>query len=300
MWRVAASHNRRRRSDASRLETRVKRFLTAGTLMNIDRLRDCVRANVGDITFAEAHALTGRSLTISVISTTANEPPRVLNHIVSPDVLLWSAACASCALPLVFGSVQLLAKRGGVVVPHATSDEEFADGSIESDLPMQRVAELFGVTHFLCSQCNPHIVPLLPPEVIVAQVDYIVSFFEFTSDVFPETIFATTLCGGAQISRRHRAAASLVAALVPAAAALDDERLALDQLAKLPRRHQHRARADGRRLRSAAVESVARSLVALHSFERTFDISKAHSGQPKDQLFRLCVFFFRLIFRDFF
>jgi TAG lipase/steryl ester hydrolase/phospholipase A2/LPA acyltransferase len=36
--------------------------------------------------------------------------------------------------------------------------EEFADGSIENDLPIKRVSELFNVTHFVVSQVNPHIV----------------------------------------------------------------------------------------------------------------------------------------------
>ena len=35
------------------------------------------------------------------------------------------------------------------------------DGSLESDLPMMQLKELFNVNHFIVSQANPHIVPLL-------------------------------------------------------------------------------------------------------------------------------------------
>jgi predicted acylesterase/phospholipase RssA len=138
-------------NESSRLEPRVQRFLSTGVLMDIAKLRVCLRANIGDLTFAEAFALSGRTFTISVpdvrtcccvdlsgvpqvIATDSAEPPRVLNHITAPDVLMWSAALASCntnyafkiannltrtagALPYVFESVQLMAKRGGVIVP---------------------------------------------------------------------------------------------------------------------------------------------------------------------------------------
>jgi TAG lipase / steryl ester hydrolase / phospholipase A2 / LPA acyltransferase len=32
----------------------------------------------------------------------------------------------------------------------------YTDGSIESDLPMQQLGELFNVNHFVVSQVNPH------------------------------------------------------------------------------------------------------------------------------------------------
>ncbi len=35
------------------------------------------------------------------------------------------------------------------------------DGSLEEDLPMRGLAELFNVNYFICSQTNPHIVPAL-------------------------------------------------------------------------------------------------------------------------------------------
>lgn len=38
------------------------------------------------------------------------------------------------------------------------------DGSVDSDLPMARLAELFNVNHFIVSQVNPHVVPFLAKE----------------------------------------------------------------------------------------------------------------------------------------
>jgi predicted acylesterase/phospholipase RssA len=32
----------------------------------------------------------------------------------------------------------------------------YSDGSIENDLPMQQLSELFNVNHFIVSQANPH------------------------------------------------------------------------------------------------------------------------------------------------
>ena len=36
-----------------------------------------------------------------------------------------------------------------------------SEGSLESDLPTQRLRELFNVNHFIVSQVNPHVVPIL-------------------------------------------------------------------------------------------------------------------------------------------
>lgn len=34
--------------------------------------------------------------------------------------------------------------------------QNYSDGSIENDLPMQQLSELFNVNHFIVSQANPH------------------------------------------------------------------------------------------------------------------------------------------------
>ena len=41
------------------------------------------------------------------------------------------------------------------------SARRWADGSLEEDLPMRTLSEMFNVNYFLVSQTNPHIVPAL-------------------------------------------------------------------------------------------------------------------------------------------
>lgn len=43
-------------------------------------------------------------------------------------------------------------------------DATWIDGSVDNDLPMTRLAEMFDVNHFIVSQVNPHVVPFLEKE----------------------------------------------------------------------------------------------------------------------------------------
>jgi TAG lipase/steryl ester hydrolase/phospholipase A2/LPA acyltransferase len=38
---------------------------------------------------------------------------------------------------------------------------QWEDGSVQADLPMQRLSELFNINHFIVSQVNPHVVPFI-------------------------------------------------------------------------------------------------------------------------------------------
>lgn len=95
--------------------------------------------------------------------------PLLLNYLTSPDVLLWSAVQASCALPGLMPSVQLMAKnpKSGKEVPFLPG-QAVADGSINADLPMQRLAELFNVNNFIVSQVNPHVNPFISSHEVQA------------------------------------------------------------------------------------------------------------------------------------
>ena len=75
---------------------------------------------------------------------------------------------ASCSVPLVFSAASLLAKdpKTGEGVPWNPSPQRWIDGSVDNDLPMTRLAELFNVNHFIVSQVNPHVVPFLAREDI--------------------------------------------------------------------------------------------------------------------------------------
>lgn len=121
--------------------------------------RDCVRVCVGDFTFQEAFDRTGRILNIIVSPQNRSDPPRLLNYLTAPHVLVWSAAVASSSLPGVFEPNKLLVKDAdGTVRNESATPARFLDGSMEADLPMQQLSEMFNVNHFVISQANPHAV----------------------------------------------------------------------------------------------------------------------------------------------
>ena len=145
----------------------MKHYLRTGALHDIDFFQRCLRALLGDLTFQEAYDRSGgRILSVCVCGTTIGEKPRLLNHLTSPHVVLWSAVAASCAFPALFPPQPLLAKsRNGAFVPWLPEGKHgprrWRDGSLEADLPMDSLRELFNCNYFIVSQSNPHIVPLL-------------------------------------------------------------------------------------------------------------------------------------------
>ncbi|KAF5192552.1 triacylglycerol lipase SDP1-like [Thalictrum thalictroides] len=160
--------------------TVVKRVMTQGAVHEIRQLQMLLRHLTSNLTFQEAYDMTGRVLGITVCSPRKHEPPRCLNYLTSPHVVIWSAVTASCAFPGLFEAQELMAKdRSGEIVPyhppfHLGPDEasgtparRWRDGSLESDLPMMQLKELFNVNHFIVSQANPHIAPLLRLKEIV-------------------------------------------------------------------------------------------------------------------------------------
>ncbi|VAI23927.1 unnamed protein product [Triticum turgidum subsp. durum] len=157
-----------------------KRVMTYGALHDISQMQRLLRDLTSNLTFQEAYDITGRVLGVTVCSPRKNEPPRCLNYLTSPHVVIWSAVTASCAFPGLFEAQELMAKdRFGHIVPfHApfatdpeqgpgASKRRWRDGSLEMDLPMMQLKELFNVNHFIVSQTNPHISPLLRMKEIV-------------------------------------------------------------------------------------------------------------------------------------
>lgn len=49
----------------------------------------------------------------------------------------------------------------GEPVPWNDLHKQYMDGSVENDLPMTRLSEMFNVNHFIVSQVNPHVLPFL-------------------------------------------------------------------------------------------------------------------------------------------
>ena len=126
-----------------------------------EHFRSCCRANIGNFTFQEAFDRTGRILNIIVSPQNRSDPPRLLNYLTAPHVLVWSAAVASSSLPGVFEPNKLLVKDAdGTERSESASGMRFLDGSMEADLPMQQLSEMFNINHFVVSQANPHAVLL--------------------------------------------------------------------------------------------------------------------------------------------
>ena len=129
--------------------------------MDQKQLQDYIRSYVGEYTLQEAYEKTGRSINISVSPVQHHQKARLLCGYTSPYILTWSAALASCALPAVFPPVKLLKKDDdGRNVPYMPR-LRWVDGSMESDLPVERLMHLHDVNFTIVSQTNPHIVPFL-------------------------------------------------------------------------------------------------------------------------------------------
>jgi len=135
--------------------------LRSGSWLDPDQLYDVLQHNVGDRTFAEAHAHSGRALNISVSPTRTRQKPRLLTHLTAPDVLVARAALASSALPGLFPPVELEAKDSKGQIVRYIPGERWVDGSLRGDLPKQRLARLHNVNHFIVSQTNPHVLPFV-------------------------------------------------------------------------------------------------------------------------------------------
>ncbi|KAI7854431.1 acyl transferase/acyl hydrolase/lysophospholipase [Circinella umbellata] len=142
---------------------RLQRLVSKGQLYDLEILQDAMRSNLGDITFQEAFNRTRWILNITVSSSTVYDMPRLLNYLTAPNVLIWSAVAVSCSVPFFYGSSQLYAKdKNGNVVPWHPSEQLYIDGSVDNDLPMNKLSELFNVNHFIVCQVNPHVIPFLP------------------------------------------------------------------------------------------------------------------------------------------
>ena len=153
---------------------RMTRFVREGYFLDVNVLQECVRANVGDLTFEEAYARTKRVLNITVATSSRGGIPNLLNYLTAPNVLIWSAAIASNAdSSRLYNPHPLLCKdETGRIVPWLTSSSSPEAITFQSwkttdythnerDSPLSRIAELFNVNHFVISQARPYIAPFL-------------------------------------------------------------------------------------------------------------------------------------------
>ncbi|KAL1967534.1 hypothetical protein VTN77DRAFT_3049 [Rasamsonia byssochlamydoides] len=147
---------------------RLKKYVREGNFLDVRVLEECVRANVGDLTFEEAYEKSKRILNITVAASGKGGFPNLLNYLTAPNVLIWSAALASNASSrALYSPVTLYCKdETGAIVPWPHSQ----DVTFQSwrqvnyngrESPLARLAELFNVNHFIVSQTRPYLVPFL-------------------------------------------------------------------------------------------------------------------------------------------
>ncbi|MEY2863338.1 MAG: hypothetical protein RLY58_1045 [Pseudomonadota bacterium] len=136
-------------------------ILRGGGIADVNILRSFLRENLGEYTFEEAFAKSGRHINIAVAPYDGRQQPRIMNELTSPYLLLWSAALASCAVPVLFPPVKLTTKtRDGHYKAYMPSTR-WVDGSVRSDFPRERLARLYNINYTIACQVNPHIVPFM-------------------------------------------------------------------------------------------------------------------------------------------
>lgn len=132
---------------------RLTRFLKYGRLFDIRVLEECARSNIGDITFKEAYERSGLILNITVYAKRKHEVPVLLNYLTAPDLVIWTAACASLATPGIYEEVILLCKRDdGTIQPWHPSAVKLEPARIIQEAPVKRLTELFNANNFIVSQ----------------------------------------------------------------------------------------------------------------------------------------------------
>lgn len=90
-----------------------------------------------------------------------NSESKLLNYLTAPNVVIWSAVLASCAIPGMFKQVELMKKDKDGKLEKYMNKYTFIDGSVSSDLPTKRLSELFNINTFIVSQVNPHVAPFI-------------------------------------------------------------------------------------------------------------------------------------------
>ena len=132
-----------------------------GGLADVKYLKKFLVENLGDITFEEAFKISGLHINVAVAPYDASQEARIMNAYTSPDLLVWSAVLASCAVPILFPPVRLTSNRyDGELTPYMASTR-WVDGSVRSDFPQEKMARLYNLNYTIASQVNPHIVPFM-------------------------------------------------------------------------------------------------------------------------------------------
>ena len=119
-------------------------------ILDGNALKDACRLYCGDKTFLEIYETNGWNLNITVTDGMRTSDSKLCNYLTTPNILVWSACQASCAIPGIYAPHEILMKdENGVIKPynHITlrGNFTFIDGSVACDLPINRMSELFNI-----------------------------------------------------------------------------------------------------------------------------------------------------------
>lgn len=124
---------------------------------HMDNMVRVTQSWVGILTFQEAYNLSGRILNISVSSASSSQS-YILNKDSAPNVLIWSAVCASCSVPGLF-PVAIIYTKDPItkeIKPWMKAQNGFLDGSLYQDIPTKHMISMYNINWLIVSQVNPH------------------------------------------------------------------------------------------------------------------------------------------------
>ncbi|KAK3496939.1 uncharacterized protein B0T23DRAFT_310764 [Neurospora hispaniola] len=200
----------------STLVRRLTRFWKEGYFLDVKVLEHCIRSNLGDLTFEEAYNRSKRVLNITVATAGQGGVPTLLNYLTAPNVLIWTAALASNASSSsLYGDreTKILCKdsQGNIVPWKPANTVDFRHWThasySERESPLQRIAELFNVNHFIVSQARPYLIPFLQSDM------HGPSLFETRNKTMSATAFLVRMMG---LEIRHRLSQLDALRLLPA------------------------------------------------------------------------------------
>jgi len=77
-------------------------------VLDTQTLKDYIYRHTGDLTFKDVFTRFGWNLNITVTDFSQTLAPKLLNYLTTPNVLVWSAVVASCAIPGMYAKVELM------------------------------------------------------------------------------------------------------------------------------------------------------------------------------------------------
>ncbi|KAH3674698.1 hypothetical protein WICMUC_003114 [Wickerhamomyces mucosus] len=152
----------------------IENVVTKGYSQDILIFIRYVKNVIGDMTFEEAYIKTTKILNV-IIHPTDQSIPSLLNYVTAPNVVIWSALCASIGTGVLSDSVSLYVKDlNNNIIPYGHTDitdnvflnpHQANERGDSNESPYTRVTELFNVNNFIVSLARPYLAPLIVNDI---------------------------------------------------------------------------------------------------------------------------------------